>query len=764
MKKHFCQFAAVLAAITLAVIVAGCGGDKKDIPVTSVTLSDASKSLVMGRGDDDAGFSLTATVMPANASRRNVTWSVDAEGIVELSSTTGASITVKPKAGGTARITATADGETSDECVVKVTAAEDYVAVEGVSLDLTSKTLMVSEPFTIKATLDPPDATIQGVTWEVKEGAGYIEELEPDGLTVRVKGKAVGTAVVKVTTEDGGEEAECTITVILFTGKHVTGVTLNVTEKTLDIDEAFELTATVQPPDAAIKGVTWSLDGDDVVELSADTGETVTVTAIALGTAVVTVTTDDGDFTADAVITVENGTTGPTSYTVTFHSNGGSAVDSITVKKDDKVDEPVGVTGPSTELEEGLYLGGWYTDAGLTCKWDFATDKVTADTDLYAGWFPKLSTEKWTRIGPTGITIEYVSQTSNPYDTEFHFGMALDHNSNTIYQTVGSQTPSLKNGIIRSTDRGATWEWVYDSANKVPINIRVDPADPNILYLIEAYNNADKGFLRSKDGGKTWEQPAGFVSFIQDNNLLPRLYHIELDPNDRQHLLITTGVQNGWDSKGWAGAESFDGGDTWAGVKKPSGLNSGWEFNMWFIYNPLTKTGADGKRFLLGTRDNSGAEKGFYLTADGGDTWTHVGPNLNMYNDGGGVYYGPDGTLYLACAANYAGSGAIMQSGDDGETWTAFIDSGDVGNHSFRAVIAYGDSLYTADHGQFWITEISGGPDWKKNEPKANNNGYDDILGFDVMTGGAFEFSLDPANKILYASCINSGLYALQLE
>jgi uncharacterized protein YjdB len=307
MKKHFWQFAAVLAAITLAVIVAGCGGDKKDIPVTSVTLSDASKSLVVGRDDD--GFTLTATVLPANASRRNVTWSVTGDtGAVELVGT-GASITVKPKAGGTAKIKAIADGRSSDECVVKVTAAGDYEPVTGVSLDQYTKELKETMPFTITATLEPENATIQGVTWAVKEGAGFIEELEPDGLTVKVTGKAEGTAVVKVTTEDGGIEKECTITVIPFTGEHVTGVTLNVEEETLAIGGTFDLTATVEPSDAGEKGVTWSLDRDDIVELSADTGETVTVTAKALGTAVVTVTTEDRGFTADAVITVSGVTT-----------------------------------------------------------------------------------------------------------------------------------------------------------------------------------------------------------------------------------------------------------------------------------------------------------------------------------------------------------------------------------------------------------------------------------------------------------------------
>ena len=68
-------------------------------------------------------------------------------------------------------------------------------------------------------------------------------------------------------------------------------------------------------------------------------------------------------------------------YTVTFDSNGGSAVAPIT-------DLLTGSTilAPTAPTRTGYTFGGWYKDSGLTDDWVFATDTVTANTTLFAKW------------------------------------------------------------------------------------------------------------------------------------------------------------------------------------------------------------------------------------------------------------------------------------------------------------------------------------------------------------------------------------------
>lgn len=68
------------------------------------------------------------------------------------------------------------------------------------------------------------------------------------------------------------------------------------------------------------------------------------------------------------------------SYTVTFNSNEGTAVDPVTVVAGSFFKKP---TSPT---RDGYAFDAWYKDADLTEKFDFASDKITTDTTLYAGW------------------------------------------------------------------------------------------------------------------------------------------------------------------------------------------------------------------------------------------------------------------------------------------------------------------------------------------------------------------------------------------
>ena len=80
----------------------------------------------------------------------------------------------------------------------------------------------------------------------------------------------------------------------------VTGVKITPEDdQELEIGDTVQLTAVVQPSDATDKSVTWSSDNE-----AATVDETGLVTAVAAGTAMITVTTTDGGFTDSIAITV----------------------------------------------------------------------------------------------------------------------------------------------------------------------------------------------------------------------------------------------------------------------------------------------------------------------------------------------------------------------------------------------------------------------------------------------------------------------------
>lgn len=68
-------------------------------------------------------------------------------------------------------------------------------------------------------------------------------------------------------------------------------------------------------------------------------------------------------------------------YTVTFNSNGGTAVDSQTVTTGGFATEP----SPAPTKADATF-DGWYADVDLTTPFDFTNTTITADTTIYAKW------------------------------------------------------------------------------------------------------------------------------------------------------------------------------------------------------------------------------------------------------------------------------------------------------------------------------------------------------------------------------------------
>ena len=165
------------------------------VPVTGVSLSQTSAKLHSGET-----LALTATVSPANATNKRVTWSSSNQDVA----TVDENGVVTAKTEGTATITATtADGGKKATCTVTVS----YVLVTGVSLSQTSAAIEVGETLKLTATIAPENASYKGVTWS---SSNETIATVADGV---VTGKTAGMTTIKVTTVDGKKTATCKITV-----------------------------------------------------------------------------------------------------------------------------------------------------------------------------------------------------------------------------------------------------------------------------------------------------------------------------------------------------------------------------------------------------------------------------------------------------------------------------------------------------------------------------------------------------------------------
>ncbi|GHT73367.1 hypothetical protein FACS189456_3730 [Bacteroidia bacterium] len=166
--------------------------------VTDVSLNKPTLSLAVG-----ANETLTATVLPATATNKAVTWSSSNTGVATVS----ASGVVTGKTAGSATITVTTqDGSKTATCTVTVTPAG--IAVTGVSLDRNTLSLAPAATQQLTATITPSNATNKNITWASSNTS--VATVAADG---RVTAKAAGTATITVTTQDGSKTTTCAVTV-----------------------------------------------------------------------------------------------------------------------------------------------------------------------------------------------------------------------------------------------------------------------------------------------------------------------------------------------------------------------------------------------------------------------------------------------------------------------------------------------------------------------------------------------------------------------
>ena len=179
----------------------------------------------------------------------------------------------------------------SDACWVDNVYIGAPLAVTGIDV-LEHLDIPVNGTGTVAYSVLPENAYNKNVSFESADAG--IAAVNANGV---VTGVSAGETTITVTTQDGGFTGVCTINVY---HQAVTGVTIEPSEAELTVGSSTKLTATVLPENASNKNVIYSVDDESILSVDQDGN----VTGLSLGTATVTVTTEDGGFTASSEITV----------------------------------------------------------------------------------------------------------------------------------------------------------------------------------------------------------------------------------------------------------------------------------------------------------------------------------------------------------------------------------------------------------------------------------------------------------------------------
>lgn len=118
-------------------------------------------------------------------------------------------------------------------------------------------------------------------------------------------------------------------------------------------------------------------------------------------------------------------------YTVTFNSQGGSAVSPIS-----NVASGSTIAAPTQPTRSGFTFGGWYKESGLTNQWNFTTDRVGGNITLYA---------RWSAVSPSSSSTPASSSSSIPGSS-----------SSSAPSSSSSAAPSSSSSAVPSSSSNST--------------------------------------------------------------------------------------------------------------------------------------------------------------------------------------------------------------------------------------------------------------------------------------------------------------------
>jgi len=293
-----------------------------------------------------------------------------------------------------------------------------------------------------------------------------------------------------------------------------------------------------------------------------------------------------------------------------------------------------------------------------------------------------------------------------------------DSDPNVIYVGTGSDgvrsNVSTGRGVYKTTDGGATWQFVgLYNAGQIGA-VRIHPTNPDIAW-VAAYGDAfkknpERGVFKTDDGGKSWRK----VLYINDGvgamdvelqPANPNVVYAWMSRLERKPWTIISGSRDGGFFK------STDGGETFTRIS--NGLPS----ELIGKAN-LAVTNAKPDRVYALVEALPGG--GFYRSDDAGQTWGLVNPQPSLIQRP--FYYTTLGADPTNADIVYAGAESFFKSTDAGKTFTLMrTPHGD--NHDIWINPRDGNTMIQSNDGGANVS-FDGGRTWSSQLNQATGEFY----------------------------------------
>jgi uncharacterized protein YjdB len=488
------------------------------VSITGVSISPATVSLYTGNTQQ-----LSATVAPANATNKTVTWSSSNTAIATVNS----SGLVTAVAAGTANITVTTQ--------------------DGSKTAISTVTVNTTTSFTVNFYRPSTWGTSIKIYWWSALPAGILADGSWPGVTMTDAGNGwysytfTNITSTNLIFNDGtNQTANLNRTKAGWymnntwydtnpgTSVAVTGVTLSPTTATLNIGGTQQLTTSILPSNATNKTVTYSSSNTAVATVNT----TGIITAVAAGTATITATTQDGAKTAACAVTVNTPTVAvtsvslsPTTVTMTI---GGTQQLTATVLPSNATNKTVTYNSSNTSIAtvntSGLITAVASGSATIMVTTQdgskTATCAVTVNTATGGTYYTIKNRWKGTYLNDVGANVGYgTTIADNSYKWQ---KIAIDATYFVLKNVATGELMHIENqtGSVQCSGIDSTWwsaQWSSDNIDGTWLRIRNRWQSGNIIHVENQTGSAQ--YANAQDGwfSAQWQLEATTVSTAKSN-------------------------------------------------------------------------------------------------------------------------------------------------------------------------------------------------------------------------------------------------------
>lgn len=311
-----------------------------------------------------------------------------------------------------------------------------------------------------------------------------------------------------ITIKAGSDAAQISVAQEGNKGKYysVESVSLIPTELTLTEGENTTLSCTISPSNASVKNVTWTTSASSVATVS-NNGR---VDAVAEGTALITVTTSDGNKTASCAVTVKAKVISVTSVSLDCGSLsmdvGTTHTLVATVSPSNATDKSVSWTSSNTTVAT-------VSSSGMVTARAAGSATITVTTND-GGKMTTCSVSVLDPVELGAVSIKSISFSRAVVSCPISYGHNMVLEKGVCVSTNPSLTPSDNEGVFLA------------ATDEEMLSLVIDGLSQGTTYYVIAFVTTSSDYGRTGSSTTVYTKPVSFTTLTAPNYVVPGLFSV----------------------------------------------------------------------------------------------------------------------------------------------------------------------------------------------------------------------------------------------